>query len=127
MANNVTVFIEASGIRVTEIAKELGRILNLDFEARDAAGETIFVQSSLGLDLTLAENIGMVDDAGIAFTKYSHAVSVDVYRRAGGGDCWEPYREQAAKYIGHALFESLGTRCLVVRGAQRVIATIGGS
>lgn len=79
----------------------------------------------MGVLVDVFDEHDLVDDLGIAFTRYPFEIDVEVVRSAVLGDYASELLRLVPMILGNAVSQKLGCECMVVENHQRVIKTFG--
>jgi len=122
MSHGVEVVMKSDITNADVLCQELGKVLHLRFTEDDLGTHKVYRALALGLDITLLDTEGLVDDRELLFTRYTHYLSIYSTRPTKKEEIWLEYMRSTAIFLASVLYERLGYETMAVDDMQRCLS-----
>src|SRR5882724_9050846 len=98
----------------TEVRGALESLFNAEFILEEDSDYTRHAAQSLGLELILIWNHGLVDDCGIPFSSFEYELDILLARRVEDHEVADLFQLTAGRFIFELITKTLGYSCALV-------------
>lgn len=109
-----------------DLARTVGQLIGHRLVKEELDLGPVYRTVVLGIELSLVDDHGLVDDSGIQFSAYEYQLKLIALRAGMAADGFAPFYRSCATYLASLLAARYDCQVIVVANLQRCVASFQG-